>query len=538
MIMIACGLIIFFYILVRHTSWLNFKFLKSLVITVSHIYSLVLALWLMAHGLIYLPRHEWETSGNYSNQLHKMYLKVPEINEQLEDTKFELRELCGKIKTLSHLDNLEYRDWILKLVGSIPPEFNEMVHHGVEPFTNSELNTKLLNKLSKKLKELKWKYNHSTIELQITVEKVIVLEDKVNAQLLGEYHPRLEKPLISSPKVNYYLYQYVRPQLGKLLSLCLIVLSAVIVESETLHGFQFSLIKHLIAAITKNATKIYIQIFTVCFLVLTYMLVCAMLSLSQVKIFNIYHIESNQSSDPVSMIFFISYACRLTIPLSYNFLMLLDAKFTTNSSFQLFFGNSIQLISLGNFLNDLLPRLIIIPILLTLFRFWEKAKAWLSSVFLFDYLIRELDFEDDDLDTADNTGDIEGRPGSQATRENARVHESKQIIQRLLNSDQRFLSTPIRPLTLSNNPASHEPPLTSLRSFASRLLSRFPFRSPASQYEGLRTYNLSLGTDTGSRRTSTDTGISLNTNISFDNDNRLLRDDDIMLIDEDDVSEI
>ncbi|KAG7922811.1 hypothetical protein KL905_001077 [Ogataea polymorpha] len=492
----------------------------------------------MAHGLIYLPRHEWETSGNYSNQLHKLYLKVPEINEQLEDTKFELRELCGKIKTLSHLDNLEYRDWILKLVGSIPPEFNEMVYHGVEPFTNAELNTKLLNKLSKQLKELKWKYNHKLIELKITVEKVIALEDKVNAQLLGEYHPRLGKPWVSSPKVNYYLHQYVRPFLGKFLSLCLIVLSTVIVESETFHGFQFSLIKRLIAAATKKATKIYVQIFTICFLVLTYMLVCAMLSLSQVKVFNIYHIESNQSSDPVSMIFFISYACRLTIPLSYNFLMLLDAKFTTNSSFQLFFGNSIQLISLGNFLNDLLPRLIIIPILLTMFRFWEKAKAWLSRVFLFDYLIRELDFENDDLDTAEYSGDLEGRPGSQSTRENARVHESKQIIQRLLNSDQRFSSTPIRPLTLSNSTASQEQPLTSFREFVSRLFSRLRFRGPASQYEGLRTYNLSLGTDNGSRRTSSDTGISLNTNISFDNDNRLLRDDDIMLIDEDDVSEI
>ncbi|KAG7725659.1 hypothetical protein KL948_004843 [Ogataea haglerorum] len=467
-----------------------------------------------------------------------MYLKVPGINEQLEETKFELRELCGKIKTLSQLDNLEYRDWILKLLGSIPREFNEMVHHGVEPFTNSELNTKLLNKLSVQLKELKWKYNHNLIELRTTVEKVIVLEDKVNAQLLGEYHPRLERPWISSPRVNYYFLQYVRPLLGKFLSLFLIVLSAVVVESETFHGFQFSLIKRLIAAITKNATKIYVQIFAVCFLILTYMLICAILSLSQVKVFNVYHIQSNQSSDPVSMIFFISYACRLTIPLSYNFLMLLDTKFTINSSFQLFFGNSIQLIALGNFLNDLLPRLIVIPILLTMFRFWEKAKAWLSSVFLFDYLMSELDFEDDDLDAADNTGDIEGRPGSQVTRENARVHESKQIIQRLLNTDQRFSSTPIRPLTLSNNPVSREPPLTPLRGLASRLLSLLHLRRSASLYEGLRTYNLSLGADNGSRRTSTDTGISLNTNISFDNDNRLLRDDDIMLIDEDDVSEI
>ncbi|KAH3664057.1 hypothetical protein OGAPHI_004771 [Ogataea philodendri] len=533
--MIACGVFILIYILIRHASWLNFKFLKSLVITVSHIYSLVLALWLMAHGLIYLPRHEWETSGNYQKQLHRMYLKVPVLNEELEDTKFELRELCGRLRTLEHLDNLEYRDWILKLLRSIPPEYNDMVYHGVEQITNDELNTKFLNKVSKKLKELKWKYNHNVIDLKVTVEKVIKLEDKVNASLLGEYTPRLERPLIKNPRLSYYIVQYVQPLFGKLLAIGLAVLSAIIVESETFHGLKFSLIKLIIAGMTNDVTKIYIQIFAISFLVLTFMLMCAMLSLTQVKIFNIYHMESNQSSDPVSTIFFISYACRLTIPLSYNFLMLLDAKFTKNSSFQLFFGNSIQLISLGNFLNDMAPRLIVIPILLTVFRFWEKVKEWLSRLFFFDYIIKELDFED--TDDNEEATDIENRPSSRSTRENARIQESKQIVQRFLSADERILDSPIRPLTLSSN-QSGESIFSSLKDYVGGIVSRFPRRGSRPGYDGLRTYNLGLGSEPPSHRTSSETGISLNSNISFDNDNRLLRDDDIMLIDEDDIMEI
>ncbi|ODV86667.1 hypothetical protein CANARDRAFT_174735 [[Candida] arabinofermentans NRRL YB-2248] len=397
-------------------------------------------------------------NGIWINQ----YLTLPSYKEKLDDTRFELKELCGRLKSLNDLDyGLEYRDWIIKLNGQIPLEFNDLTYHAVERFTIEEINNKLLNKLSIKLKHLKWDYNHHDINFKHEIEKIVLLEDKLNAQLIGELNLRLANyPIIfiKNPRINYIISQYVQPIMGKILAFILICLSIIILESETFHGLKFSLIKLIIKGMTFKFNEIYLQIFTISFIFLTYMLICAMISLSKVKIFNIYHIESNQSSNPVSTIFFISYACRLTIPLSYNFLMLLDSSFTKNSQFQAFLGNSIELIPIGNFLNDLLPRLLLIPILLTYFNIFGKLRNWLQGIFLFDYIFNELEFEDE-RDTLETTNDLETGGSSS--------------------------------IDLTGGGS-----------------------------------NLS--------RTSSDSGISLNTTTnSFDTDNRLLRDDDIMLIDED-----
>ncbi|KAL6018254.1 hypothetical protein ACNR9Z_005294 [Candidozyma auris] len=55
----------------------SFGHLKSMVIALSHIYALILALWLMAHGLIAIPRNRW-VEGNLMQNINHHYLKCPD----------------------------------------------------------------------------------------------------------------------------------------------------------------------------------------------------------------------------------------------------------------------------------------------------------------------------------------------------------------------------------------------------------------------------------------------------------------------------
>ena len=70
---------------------LSLSHLKLMIIAISHIYSLVLALWLMAHGLISIPRNKW-ISGNLLQDLNHHYLKVPKLVDNLEDIKITFKE--------------------------------------------------------------------------------------------------------------------------------------------------------------------------------------------------------------------------------------------------------------------------------------------------------------------------------------------------------------------------------------------------------------------------------------------------------------
>ena len=124
-----------------------------------------------------------------------------------------------------------------------------------------------------------------------------------------------------------------------------------------------------------------------------------------------YHLFPNDSN-PVSVVFFTMYSNRLTIPLSYNFLTLLQSS-KVHSQFDTFLGKSINLSVLGGFFNTTLPRLIIIPILFASFNVFDRIKKKLS----FDYF--DAFDSDDEAESANDAG-----------KRASKIREGKSIIQR------------------------------------------------------------------------------------------------------------
>lgn len=262
------------------------------------------------------------------------------------------------------------------------------------------------------------------------------------------------------------------------------------------------------------------------------MMSCSMKSLSLIKLFNIYKVEFNSNSDPVSSIFFISYALRLTIPLGYNFLMLLNPEISEISSFSKFVTGNLHLIKIGEILNNFIPRLVLIPVLLSVFGIWGKLRKWLDGYLFFDYILDEMDLmeEDDNLpsgtsDDLENSNNINSRL----------IKEGKSIAQSSIQRGLITINDPTMPAFTFNN--------SSMRFNLWNYLPLWNRNSndldDESVMNGLREYNLTRENDENgilleSRRNSANSDGSSYSGVSgnYDIDNRVIGDDFIRNIHE------
>ncbi|GME98445.1 unnamed protein product [[Candida] boidinii] len=279
----------------------------------------------MSHSLISIPKFQFlNSTNNFNLILNKNYLNLYYLKENLNDSKFELKETCGKILKLNDLINqsnnslIDYRDWIINLNNLIPIEFKSISqnhyynNNDYDSINSNEINSKFLNNL--------------TIDL------------------------------------NSKIYKY-----------------------EIINSNYINLIKNSIDLENKLLLK-----------------------------------NSSSSSSKKSSYYYYYY---------YYFKPIL--------------GNSIQLIPIGKFLNDLLPRLLLIPILLNLFNVWDYLKKWFNGVFFLDYFFDEFEFNDeidevnnhnhqennDQLDIENDGSTIENR------RDLLKIKESKKIINQYLKDN-------------------------------------------------------------------------------------------------------
>lgn len=568
-ILIIIGVIFLIYVVIYHRDSLNLKFLNSLLITTSHIYSLTMAIWLMSNGLIHLPKKYWLTS--YSIKLNNDYIKLPELQMHLEDSKFELRDIVNKINSLNEIQNLNssnldisIRDNILYLYNKIPQDFQN--ERSIRSNNNyqflvdnigvpvNEINSNYLSKLNEDLKWKIWDYQHTKSTFDGKIMDIVYLEDIINylnysssfADVDDDNNLEVEW---RSFKIKWprWMFHYFWPLVNKLFALMFVIISLVIIESEMLHGTKLSIMSWIIQK--ADTLGCFEMVF---FLII--MMSCSLVSLSMIKLFNIYKVEFNSNSDPVSSIFFISYSLRLTIPLNYNFLMLLNKDATANSAFLKFVSGNLQLIKIGEILNDIIPRLILIPVLMSFFGIWGKLRRWLDGYFLFDYILDEMDFDDDAVDqTTDrmnpsNVDDIESVVGT-TNKNSALLHEGRSISQRYISNGLIPLNDSLTITTINNTRSTSNSfvtlPIKLIKSLSNiKLGNIFNFRrgsnSPLNiddyNYDdGLRSYNLGTGIVLESRRnsnTSEQSGVSGVSGLSgeYDADNRVLGDEYIKTI--------
>lgn len=429
--MIILGVSILGLIYLTLEVGLSLNHLKLLIIAISHIYGLIIVLWLMAHGLINIARNRW-TFGNHMTKVNYYYLKVPKLVDNLEDCKISFKEDILKVLVLynyinnDEYDNFMFRDWIIELYNKIPADLKELMELQINNnlydsnlITRNDINNGFLKNLTSSFNMNYNKLVAYESEFNVIFNEIILLED-LSASNLNSLNFRIDKVT----KLKFIWLNWVKPILNRALSIFFFVVSFMIIESEFFHSTKLSIIDRIYNKINNNSLK-----FMVTFSIFAYMLICSLNSLTQLKIFNMYHLVTHKS-DPISACFYATYIARLTIPLSYNFITLFISR---KSIFEDWFGKSIHLTGLFNLMNNWIPRLLFIPIILTIFNVYDKIKRKLG---LNNDFYDSLSFDDDNNDST--------------KRKDLIIVEAKRIINREVNKRLSNSVTPIRSYNLQS----------------------------------------------------------------------------------------
>lgn len=416
----------------------DFQTFKSLLIALSHTYSLILSLWLMAHGLVNIPRRRWNNNIDLNHQLEALYLSLPKLYDELNESSYNFRDICStiqKLKSISGIDQSFVKNEV-NLLNSLISNDLVLRNHvtSVEYTSLEQINLSVLSKLHSRLKKETTNYEASKYEFNKAKLEILKFQDILESKATKTLAFRFNNNFSRNARLNYIIYVYIIPIWNMLTALLLAGLSIIIVESEVLHSTKFSIINILLLSTHISAT--WKLIFSIIFL--SYMALSGLISLTRIKIFKIYHLFPKLSS-PVSVVFFTMYSNRLTIPLAYNFLTLLQTG-KIRSNFDEFLGKSINLSMLGGFFNNVLPRLIIIPIIFTAFNFFDKLKQRLTFGYFDDFNISDEEQEagaDADMESNKRKDDI--------------IKEAKLIIQREVGTmDNTSTASNLRPYSDSS----------------------------------------------------------------------------------------
>ncbi|KAJ3272180.1 LMBR1 domain-containing protein 2, partial [Blyttiomyces sp. JEL0837] len=169
----------------------------------------------------------------------------------------------------------------------------------------------------------------------------------------------------------WWWYIYLQPICVRALSIICVVASLALVWSES--TFQITSAPLSIPALLLKSHYIsYAGLELVAISFILYMCACAYSTLFKVKIFDYYVMVPEHHTEEPTLLFVGAYLCRLTFPLTYNFLNMLNDD--GNSVFILYQGEFIDLAPLlGEGFNTWVPELVLIFALMTLFNLYGRV---------------------------------------------------------------------------------------------------------------------------------------------------------------------
>ncbi|KAK9475934.1 LMBR1-like membrane protein-domain-containing protein [Lipomyces japonicus] len=346
---------------------------RGLVIALSHSYALIFSMWFLGIGVVRIPRKLFRNSTPrlILNDLEK---RAPRVHDSFIESRSQLNEVSSEAKSLAPVKVGPYQNWIEKLIKMAEPGSSNTSHF----ISRSQVTEDYLSHLTSRLRKAKILQSRYELEWRVLVNDAANIADVIEAVETRSLKFRNSSSLFS-PKIAFIVYYYIVPFIYRALGLLLSVLSITVVWSITTQGTMFSLLG-LVTARTSGFTQEMMS-----FGIIAYMCISTYASLAGVKIFNIYAL-AQKHTDSSSAIFYANQICKMTIPLSYTYVMM-SPRLSTPSVFEEFLQPSINLTPLGKYFTMWLPRFLLIPVLFSLFNFYEKIQNLIGF---------GLEFGDDD----------------------------------------------------------------------------------------------------------------------------------------------
>jgi hypothetical protein len=370
----------------------SFDSIKAMVMALAYCWGLALAIYLMGHGLVAVPRRLFR-NASVSGRLRRIQSHAPRVYEKLEDAEITLEDLETQVAELAGRkvgSAAHFRDWIEDLVDMTNlPESAPRAPHRRPPADDSRiLPTVITEKYMADLTRRLVRAKHARIRylnewdrlLRSAVETQTILDSAASRKLdFGASSPHAgfwDRLNILTPYTRYLLHYHAIPAFslaaGAFLSLC----SASIIWSELLKAafpfasvIRFTVVHHW----TGETGQVGFagQLIAACWLL--YMCAAALTSITEVKVWRGRALVRRNTAHE-SAFWYASQVARLSVPLSFNFTTFLSPEVYTKTTFYHFLGSFITRTTASTWFDYLFPVLILVPVLATLFGLYGRVK--------------------------------------------------------------------------------------------------------------------------------------------------------------------
>lgn len=369
--------------------------LKSVVMALAYCWGLVLAIYLMGHGLVTIPRTLFR-KASISGRLRSLQAHAPRLYEKMEDAVANLDELEAQVSELSKRKTgsaRDYREWIEEMadICNVPesqPSTSMPRAGGESRIVPTVITEKYLADLSRQLlraRHARSRYADEWNRLLLDASQTQAILDSAASKRLdfGSANPKsslVEKLTVLTPYARYLLHFHFLPGFRILSAGVLALASACIIWSEmvktalpNLSVIRLTVVHHW----TGESGQVGFAGQVIAALWILYMCTAALTSMTEVKVWRgralVWRNTAHESG-----FWYASYVARLSVPLAYNFMTFLSFKTYSKTTFYNFLGELIDFTPLGEWFDNLFPILILFPVCATLFGLYGRVRRLFS----------------------------------------------------------------------------------------------------------------------------------------------------------------
>ncbi|KAI1074699.1 LMBR1-like membrane protein-domain-containing protein [Whalleya microplaca] len=369
----------------------SFVSLKGLILALAYCWGLVLAIYLMGHGLVAIPRN-LVRNASVSGRLRRLQAQAPRLYEKMEDSLLNLEDLEVQVSELSKRKTgsaRDFQDWIEELsdMCNIP----ESRPRSVLPRADNDgriiptvITEKYLADLTRQLiraRHTKSRYvDEWNYLLRDASQTQAILDSAASKKLdFGASSPGSsfwEKITILSPYTRYLLHCRVVPYWRiffggflALASVCIIWSELVKAVLPSLSVIRFTVVHHW----TGDSGRVGFAGQVIAALWIMYMCASALHSVTEVKVWRGRALVRRNTAHE-SAFWYAGQVAKLSVPLSYNFVTFLSRDIYEQTTFYSILGQYVDLTPLGKWFDYLFPVLVLVPVLATLFGLYGKVK--------------------------------------------------------------------------------------------------------------------------------------------------------------------
>ncbi|THC88527.1 hypothetical protein EYZ11_012026 [Aspergillus tanneri] len=374
----------------RIAYWLIFVLtwsIKALVMALAYVWGLVLAIYLMGHGLVSIPRTLFR-NASVSGRLRRLQSHAPRLHDRLMDAINDLENLESQVNQLQRRKTgsaRDFQDWIEELgESSTPPEARSLL----QPTEGSDtvpavITERYMADLTRRLQRARHQRARFVDEWDRLVLTAADLQAIINSSASKKLEfshssyrsTSLPRVKFLTPYMRYHVYVHLIPSSRLALGALFSAASVCVVWSELIKSLapRLSIVTLSVVSYHKNPAPVGFGRQVAASVWLLYMCWAALVGVNDAKVWgNRALVRRNTYGE--SACWYAGLVARLTVPIAYNFLTFLPENVRLDTTFYQFLGQYIDLTPLGKGFDYFFPVFILLPICATLFNLYGRVK--------------------------------------------------------------------------------------------------------------------------------------------------------------------